>query len=92
MSTTSDLRVALMYSTAAASGAAGGSSVLLRLKTSSFMDRGADLSFLSCFPNECEILFPPLTYLKPHGRPRHIAIEGGGRLLVLDVVPHFGSS
>ena len=32
------------------------------------MNRGADVSFLSAFPNEKEYLYPPLTYLKPTGR------------------------
>ena len=32
------------------------------------MERGADIAFLSAFPGEREVLFPPLTYLKPTGR------------------------
>ena len=39
--------------------------MLLRLRTRSSMERGADLSFLSCFPGEKEFLFPPLCYLQP---------------------------
>ena len=58
MSTTTKLEVAIKY-------AASRSSVLLKLNTSSFMQRGADLSYLSCFPTESEILFPPLTFLEP---------------------------
>ena len=57
MSTTSALQVAVQFSASEAS-------VLLRLRTSSFMSRGADMSFLSVFPAENECLFPPLTYLK----------------------------
>ena len=45
MSTTSDLSVALEYS-------ASKSALLLRLNTASFMERGADISFLSAFPAE----------------------------------------
>lgn len=61
MSTTTDLTVAIRYS-------ASRSSLLLKLRTSSFMDRGADISFLSAFPGEAEVCFPPLTYLRPTGR------------------------
>ena len=32
------------------------------------MQLGADLQWLSAFPNEAEILYPPLTYLKPSGK------------------------
>ena len=42
-------------------------SVLLRLNTASFMERGADISFLSAFPGEKEVLYPPLTFLRPTG-------------------------
>jgi len=47
--------------------------VLLRLRTSTFMQRGADLSFLSAFPGEAEVLFPPLTFLKPLSEARRDA-------------------
>ena len=35
----------------------------------------ADLQWLSAFPNEAEILFPPLTYMQPNGKTQVIAIE-----------------
>ena len=47
MSTTCDLKVALEY-------AASASSVLLRICTTTVMQRGADLTFLSAFPKEAE--------------------------------------
>ena len=43
-------------------------SLLLKIKTPTFMTRGADISFLSAFPAESEYLYPPLTYLRPTGR------------------------
>ena len=58
MSTTSNVNIALKYS-ASAQG------VIFKLQTHSSMERGADLTFLSCFPGEREYLFPPLTYLQP---------------------------
>ena len=51
MSTTNDLSVAVRYS-------ASRSSVLLRMVTKSFIERGADISYLSAFPGEAEVLFP----------------------------------
>jgi hypothetical protein len=38
--------------------------LVFRLETDNFMSRGADVSFLSVFPNEKEVLYPPLTYLQ----------------------------
>ena len=51
MSTTLDLSVAVKYSI-------GRSSVLLRLSTKAFIERGADIAYLSAFPLEKEVLFP----------------------------------
>lgn len=39
--------------------------LLFRIRVSSPMDMGADISWLSTFPEEREVLYPPLTYLKP---------------------------
>jgi hypothetical protein len=61
MSTTLCLSTALEYSSASESA------VLFRLRTSNSLTRGADVSFLSAFPGEKEILFPPLTHLRTLG-------------------------
>ena len=37
--------------------------MLMRLRTSGSLMRGADVSFLSAFPAEAEVLYPPLTQL-----------------------------
>jgi hypothetical protein len=39
--------------------------LLFRIKIKSPMERGADLSWLSVFPLEREVLYPPLTFLQP---------------------------
>ena len=83
MSSTQDMQVAIRYS-------ASKDSLLLRLRTLSFMDRGADLSYLSAFPAEKEVLYPPLTYLRPSGRTQRIELDGIV-FTVVDVVPSFGS-
>ena len=69
MSTTTDIRVAAQY-------ALSSESVLLRLKIDSVLARGADLQWLSAFPNEAEVLYPPLTFLQPTGRTQRISIRG----------------
>ena len=79
MSTTSDLSVAMRYS-------ASSTSVLLRLITESFMQRGPDICFLSAFPGEAEFLFPPLTFLEPTGDVETVVVEGLA-FEVMDVRP-----
>ena len=59
MSTSSDLSVALAYSNKSEKR------LLFKVATNGFIERGADLRFLSAFPNEAEFLYPPLTYLQP---------------------------
>jgi hypothetical protein len=63
MSTTTDLRVALAYSLSP-------HSLIFKIRTNGFMQRGADLQYLSAFPGEKELLFPPLTYLRPTDKNR----------------------
>ena len=85
MSTTSDIMVALHYARSMER------SLMFKLRTDSFMGRGADLRFLSAFPNEREILFPPLTYLKVSGKPPvEVTTEDGRVVFVVEVIPHLG--
>jgi len=81
MSTTTKLEVALTY-------AASDNSLILRLQTSSFMQRGADLEYLSCFGTEKEILFPPLTFLEPTGTKEEFEFDGRFKYTVVEVRPH----
>ena len=83
MSTTHDLAVAVRYSTSE-------SSVLLKLDTNGFRERGADLTFLSAFPDERECLFPPLTHMQPTGPLRVVKVAEGVQFSVLEVRPSFG--
>ena len=83
MSTTRELEVAVKYS-------ASTCSVLLKIETSDFRVRGADLSFLSAFPREQEVLYPPLTHLRV-ARTQTVKIEKGGvAFTVIEVRPSFG--
>ena len=62
MSTTYDLKIALKYS-------ASYSAVLLRLRTSNFLMRGADITYLSAFPGEreCELSSSIKGLVQAHG-------------------------
>mmetsp|Transcript_28835 Transcript_28835/g.78720 ORF Transcript_28835/g.78720 Transcript_28835/m.78720 type:complete len:123 (+) Transcript_28835:135-503(+) len=79
MSTTSNLAVAVQYSLSP-------SSLILKLKTNSFMERGANLSWVSAFPAEAEVLFPPLTFLHPTGRTLTLE-QVGFKVTVVEVEP-----
>lgn len=77
MSTTMDLGVAVRYCLSQRS-------LLFKIVSDGFMSMGADVQWLSAFPGEAEILYPPLTYLKPTGRTQVVyltllAIKCGSR-------------
>ena len=82
MSTTDDLGVATRYALSTCS-------LLLKLRTKSFMQRGADLTFLSAFPAEREYLFPPLTFLQPTGKVVEV-VSGGSMFTIVEVEPFAG--
>ena len=82
MSTTTKLEVAVQYSSAA-------TSLLFKLRTEGFMQRGASIQFLSAFPAEEEVLYPPLTFLKPTGKTLSIPF-GARHFKLIEVIPQFG--
>ena len=69
MSTTTNLKVALEYASSA-------SSLVLKVNTSNFMNRGVDISWCSAFPGEEEYLYPPLTFLQPTGNLKKYDANG----------------
>ena len=87
MSTTTSLEVAVRYSASQAP-------MLMHLRTPNFMQRGADISFLSAFPAEAEVLFPPLTFMQVVcTREVEVPRETGDRRVkytVVEVVPVIG--
>lgn len=82
MSTTTNRDVAMEF-------AEGECPLVFKFTTKDFMQRGADISFLSVYPEEEEILYPPLTYL----RPVRVFFDEfkGVRVVVGEVVPVFPS-
>jgi hypothetical protein len=42
------------------------------------LQRGADIQFLSAFPAEKELLYPPLTFLKPSPGRKPVRVDVAG--------------
>jgi len=80
MSTTTDLKVAVHYGLSAGS-------LLFLLKVDNFLQYGAELQWLSAFPGEAEVLYPPLTYLQPTGRVQIVTV-GANSFKVVEVTPN----
>jgi hypothetical protein len=79
MSTTTNLSVAAKY-------ASSDESVLFKIVLDNFMEFGADLSWLSAFPGEVEVLYPPLTFLHPSDRePQVVTLSGGQKFTIYEV-------
>jgi hypothetical protein len=68
MSTTTDIAIAASYSISR-------QSLIFKIVTRNGLQRGADLQWVSAFPNEAEILYPPLTYLQPTGLTQVIEVD-----------------
>ena len=79
MSTTRSLEVAMNYSASAMP-------MLMRINVGTFMQLGADLGFVSTFPDENEVLYPPLTYLESVRPPAEVRVSGIP-FTIVDVVP-----
>jgi hypothetical protein len=83
MSTTTDIATAVSYSFSS-------ESLIFRIVTKNGLQRGAELQWLSAFPTEEEILFPPLTYLQPTGKTQLIELnklENKYRFTIVEVIP-----
>jgi hypothetical protein len=85
MSTTEDLAIVIRYARGDAHA------LILRLGISSFMTQGAHLSWLSCFPHEQQLLYPPLTLIRPLPGKRSWLRRGGTLFTVVEAEPHFPS-
>ena len=79
MSTSSDLSVAVRYCLSE-------NSVLFKIVSQDFMSTGADVQWFSAFPQEAEVLYPPLTYLRPTGRSQTVEVTANGQLCLFTVV------
>jgi len=82
MSTTRDLQIAAEYSQSVE-----GSALLFKFKIENIKQFGADVSWLSAFPTEKEILYPPLTFLQPTGKVETTTINGMA-FTTVEIEPH----
>jgi hypothetical protein len=64
--------------------------LLLKFVVPNVLQLGADVSFLSAYPTEQEVLYPPLTYLRPLG-PAVKERYHGTTVLVAEVEPAIGA-
>ena len=68
-----------------------GTGIRIKIHTKSFMNRGADIAYLSAFPAESELVYPPLTYLRPTGRSmEEQSSDGSVKITVVEVEPIMG--
>ena len=91
MSATTQLKLAVRYALNQHKQGQEQDLVLFKIRVPDFMSAGAKLAWLSAFPQEDEVLYPPLTFLKPTGRVDHMDFQRDGRqirLTVVEVVPH----
>ena len=87
MSTTSDFKVAVAYATCREG------CLLMKIVVESALDHGADLAWLSAFPGEAEVLYPPLTYLKSTQRHQELKCKETGIVVsILELVPNMSAS
>ena len=82
MSTTSEFQVAVEY------GTCREGSLLLKIIVPTALQHGANLAWLSCFPGEAEVLYPPLTFLKSLKRKQEFKCEENGIVVnILELEP-----
>ena len=84
LSTTTDLETAVRFSSSR-------TGFLFLIVPRSLLQCGAFTAWLSCFPSEQEVLYPPCTYLKPTGRVQTLELTNELSCTVVEVTPHHGS-
>ena len=82
MSTTRNLQIAAEYSQSVE-----GSLLIFKFKIENIKQFGADVSWLSAFPTEKEIVYPPLTFLQSTGKVETTTINGMA-FTTVDIEPH----
>ena len=87
MSTTADEAVARKF---AKVGTRGEKPLLLKVVAKDLMSCGADISWLSMYPEEKEWLYPPLTYLQPYAIEGQAVGTAPGDVTVITLSPSVG--
>ena len=86
MSTTADEAVARKF---AKVGTRGEKPLLLKVVAKDHMSCGADISWLSMYPEEKEVLYPPLTYLQPNAIEGQAVGTDPGEVTVITLSPTY---
>ena len=81
MSTTTDIRIAAGYAFKAKTE----KRVFFRIKVQSPMDKGADVSWLSAYPREKEVIYPPLSFMQPLLEQRLKSVPGEAKVITMTV-------
>jgi serine/threonine protein kinase len=81
MSTTTDVSVAISYAIKKDTRSA----LLFRFVTRNNLERGADVQWLSMFPNESETLFPPLTFIQKTRSEGRVVQHNGVTVSVVEL-------
>ena len=84
MSTTTNIEIAARYARGTETA------LIFRLRSTSFMNLGCDLTELSAFPHEKEYLYPSLTFLQPTG-VTHTLVHDSTTFTIVEVEPSFPS-
>jgi hypothetical protein len=95
MSTTRDIGVAAAYSCSLAG------SLIFKIRVPNALQHGASLQWLSAFPKEEEVLYPPLTFLQPvregsgHSKVTRVQTirseQSGAEATIIEVMPDLSS-
>tara|TARA_B110000211_G_C13682276_1_gene379341 strand:+ start:161 stop:487 length:327 start_codon:yes stop_codon:yes gene_type:complete len=86
MSTSTNFRIAVQYGTCPTG------SLLFKVIVPNALSHGADLQWLSAFPGEAEVLFPPLTFLQPKvKRVKEYTSRNGIVVAVVEVEPNLSA-
>jgi hypothetical protein len=59
---------------------------MFKIITRNGLQRGTNLAWVSAFPCDAEVIYPPLTYLQPTGRTQVIEF-GDHRFTIVEVNP-----
>lgn len=66
--------------------------MLFKLKLQNPLDHGASLDWLSAFPAESEVLYPPLTFLQPTNRIQSIeSKKSGASVTIIELQPNLSA-
>jgi len=89
MSTSEDLTVAGDYS---CNGQSGEKPLIMKLKIpkNGINQYGGELKWVSAFPKENEVCYPPLTFLRPTTKKEVFTLDNDVTFTVIEVEPTLG--